>query len=151
MLLTAAPAAEPDLPMYWLREFPGRLDQVRVVRAFAAHLLAGLPALDDVLLVLDELVVNALRHTRSGQHRGRFAVAVHRDQIAVSVSVTDEGGPTEPRLRPMTDVTDLTHLEESGRGLLTVNALAAHWSWTGDPRSRTVRATFHNPPPEALR
>ncbi|MGH8883323.1 MAG: ATP-binding protein, partial [Stackebrandtia sp.] len=97
------------------------------------------PLLDDVRLVLDELVVNTLRHTRSGAPGGRFAVKVRRDVAGVTVWVADEGGPSEPRVR---DLTPESTFAESGRGLFTVDALAAHWSWQGDARGRTVRATF---------
>ncbi|MEO3825018.1 ATP-binding protein [Actinomadura sp. B10D3] len=136
MLLAVPIPAEHESPMYWRREFQGRPDQVRLVRAFAAHLLADFPALDDVLLVLDELAVNAIRHTRSGEDGGRFTVDLSMDVAGVIAYVTDQGGPNEPRLR------DLTELAEGGRGLLAVDALAATWSWTGTPQSRTVRATF---------
>ena len=134
MLLTIT--APRETPMFWRREFRGRIDQVRFVRAFAAHLLADFPALDDVLLVLDELAVNAIHHTRSGDDGGRFFVDISLDVAGAIVYVTDQGGPREPRLR------NLCELAESGRGLLTVDALAATWSWTGTPRSRTIRATF---------
>ncbi|WP_289009991.1 ATP-binding protein [uncultured Thermomonospora sp.] len=131
--------------MYWRRIFPGRSDQVRAARTFAACLLDGFPVLDDVLLVLDELAVNALRHTRSGRPGGCFAVEIRHDLTSVTVSVTDQGGPTIPRVRPLTDACDPAALAESGRGLLTVEALATSWSWTGTPCSRTVHATFAAP------
>ena len=139
-LPTPAPLpVEPAPSMYWRRVFPGQAAQVRAVRAFAACLLADFPAVEDVLLVLDELAVNALRHTRSGRPGGRFGVEVRCNLAGVTVSVTDQGGPTEPRLGPLTDPGDLA---ESGRGLLTVTALATSWSWSGTPCSRTVHATF---------
>jgi serine/threonine-protein kinase RsbW len=145
-LPVAIPApAEPAAPMYWRRDFPGDLAQVRAARTFAAHLLDGFPPLDDILLALDELAVNALRHTRSGHPGGHFTVEVRHNPIGVTVSVTDQGAPTEPRVRPLTDPTDLTALAESGRGLFTVAALATAWSWTGTPCSRTVHATFTAP------
>ncbi|MFB4311728.1 ATP-binding protein [Actinomadura sp. GTD37] len=136
MLLAVPVPAQHEAPMYWRREFPGRPEEVRSVRAFAAHLLAGFPALDDVLLVLDELAVNAIRHTRSGEDGGRFIVDISLDVAGAIVYVTDRGGPGEPRLR------SLAGLAEGGRGLLAVDALAATWSWTGGPRGRTIRATF---------
>ncbi|WP_075900260.1 ATP-binding protein [Actinomadura sp. CNU-125] len=136
MLLAVSDATQPGTSMYWRRGFPGTTDQARVVRAFAAHLLADFPALDDVLLVVDELAVNAVRHTRSGRDGGRFTVEICMDLAGVIVYVADEGGPGVPRLR------DITDLVESGRGLLTVEALASSWSWSGDVRGRTVRATF---------
>ncbi|MWA07306.1 ATP-binding protein [Actinomadura sp. LD22] len=136
MLLAVSVPAKPEASMYWRREFHGKTDQIRLVRAFAAHLLAGFPSLDDILLVLDELAVNAVRHTRSGNEGGRFTVEISVDVAGVIVYVTDQGGPDEPRLR------DITELAEGGRGLLTVEALATTWSCTGDARARTVRATF---------
>jgi serine/threonine-protein kinase RsbW len=139
MLLALPVQAEPESPMYWRRRFRGEADQARVVRAFAGHLLAGLPTLDDVLLVLNELVVNAVRHTRSGRDGGHFTVEVTQCPNTVAVSVADEGGPTSPGL-PAARPEDLW---ECGRGLLTVDAVAAHWSWTGDVGGRTVRAIFN--------
>jgi serine/threonine-protein kinase RsbW len=135
-MLLAVPTLTTDEAMYWRRDFPGRTDNVRAVRAFAAHLLTGLPVLDDVLLVLDELAVNAIRHTRSGEDGGRFTVHISKDVAGVVVCVDDQGGPGHPR------VGDLDELAEGGRGLLTVEALAATWSWRGNEHGRTVRATF---------
>ncbi|GAA2432660.1 hypothetical protein GCM10010191_53370 [Actinomadura vinacea] len=142
MLLAVPVSADSEAPLYWRREFRGEPAEVRVVRAFAAHLLDGFPALDDVLLVLDELVVNALRHTRSGQDGGCFAVGVRWDAVEVTTWVSDEGGPGEPCVRGPVDVEELDVLPECGRGLLTVDALVTRWSWTGDFRGRTVRACF---------
>jgi hypothetical protein len=72
-----------------------------------------------------------------------------RDRVAKAQDLldrfTDQGAPTEPRVRPLTDATDPTTLTESGRGLLTVATLATAWSWTGTPSSRTVHATFATP------
>jgi anti-sigma regulatory factor (Ser/Thr protein kinase) len=136
MLLAVGVPPAHEAPMYWRREFRGKPEQIRFVRAFAAHLLADFPALDDVLLVLDELAVNAVQHTRSGQDGGRFTVDINMDVAGVIVYVTDQGGPGEPCLR------NLAELAEGGRGLLTVSALATTWSWAGTPESRTIRATF---------
>ncbi|MFC5753637.1 ATP-binding protein [Actinomadura rugatobispora] len=142
MLLTVPVSADSEAPLYWRREFRGRPDQVRVVRAFAAHLLDGFPALDDVLLVLDELVVNALRHTRSGRDGGCFTVGLRWEEDGVTAWVSDEGGPGKPGVRQPADPEAIDELPECGRGLLTVDALVTQWSWTGDVRGRTVRACF---------
>lgn len=136
-MLPAVPDQADDVtPMFWRRDFPGTTDQARVVRAFAATLLVTCPVLDDVLLVLDELVVNALRHTRSGLDGGRFTVEISKNATGIAVSVADGGGPQVPRVGAP------AVLAESGRGLLTVAALSTGWSWTGDDRGRTLRATF---------
>lgn len=120
----------------WRRAFPGELDQARAARRFASALLAGCPELDEVLLAVDELVVNALRHTKSGQPGGVFTVEIARWDGAVSVAVTDEGAPSEPA------VTDADDDAEAGRGLRTVSLLASGWGWFGNDRSRTVAALF---------
>ncbi|MCO5996266.1 ATP-binding protein [Actinoallomurus rhizosphaericola] len=128
--------------MYWRRAFPGEPVQVGAARVFVAYLLAGFPPLDDVLLALDELAVNAIRHTGSGRPGGAFAVAVYRDAAGVTVSVTDQGASTEPRVKGLAGAIDPVDLAECGHGLLTVTALAITWYWSGAPCSRTVHATF---------
>ncbi|XRQ03966.1 ATP-binding protein, partial [Actinomadura welshii] len=96
MPLAVTVPAKPDTSMYWRREFHGKADQIRLVRAFAAHLLPDFPSLDELLLVLDELAVNAVRHTHSGHDGGRFTVEISMDVAGVIVYVTDQGGPDEP-------------------------------------------------------
>ncbi|SNS55289.1 ATP-binding protein [Actinomadura mexicana] len=126
----------PAAAQRWRRAFPGELVQARAARRFTAMLLDGCPLLDEVLLAVDELVVNALRHTKSGQSGGTFTVEIARWDGSVAVAVTDEGAPSEPA------VTDAGDDAESGRGLRTVSLLAAGWGWFGNDRSRTVAALF---------
>ncbi|GAA1862805.1 ATP-binding protein [Actinomadura bangladeshensis] len=126
----------PASALRWRRAFPGEPVQARAARRFTAMLLDGCPLLDDVLLAVDELVVNALRHTKSGQPGGTFTVEITRWDGAVAVAVTDEGAPSEPV------VTDAADDAESGRGLRTVSLMAAGWGWFGNDRSRTVAAVF---------
>ncbi|WP_433469327.1 ATP-binding protein [Spirillospora sp. CA-128828] len=120
----------------WRRDFPGELSQASAARRFTTALLEGCPQLDDVLLAVDELVVNALRHTKSGQPGGTFTVEITRWDGAVVVAVTDEGAPSEPA------VADADDDAESGRGLRTVSLMSAGWGWFGNDRSRTVTALF---------
>ncbi|MFB4295420.1 ATP-binding protein [Actinomadura sp. NTSP31] len=135
--MTPAMLLAPDpVPLCWRRSFPGAAEQARAVRRFVECLLDGFPLLDDVLLAADELVVNALRHTKSGQCGGRFIVEVTQGRGGVRVSVTDQGGPGEPACR------EAGELEESGRGLRTVSLTAASWGWHGNDRGRTVAAVF---------
>ena len=141
MSLALPVQAEPEAPMYWRRRFRGEIEQARVVRAFARHLPAGFAVLDDVLLVLNELMVNAVRHTRSGEDGGHFIVEISQNARVVLVSVTDEGGSSIPAACPAHGAGG-DDLWESGRGLLTVEALTACWSWTGDATGRTVHASF---------
>ncbi|HEX6470391.1 MAG TPA: ATP-binding protein [Streptosporangiaceae bacterium] len=134
-MLVIVPQPDVARVMYWRRTFPGRLDQASAVRAFVAALFPGCPRLDDMLLAVDELVVNALRHTKSGQG-GSFLVEVWRNVDRVAISVTDEGGPLEPV------ATDADVLAECGRGLRTVSFVADSWGWHGNHRGRTVSAFF---------
>jgi hypothetical protein len=133
-LLPAAHAAA--LPLYWRRTFPGRADQARAARGFIGCLLDGCPYLDDVLLAAGELVVNALRHTKSGQDGGAFTVEVLRDENAVVLAVEDQGGPNEPC------VAEAGNFDECGRGLLTVAYTAVSWGWHGNEQGRKVTARF---------
>jgi len=144
----------------WHRDFPGTADQVRVVRAFAAALLADCQFLDEVLLGVDELAANTIRHTRSGEPGGRFTVELRRwygpydengkETELVAVSVRDQGGPCEP----VADIGDLNDedfwLAESGRGLWTVSRTAVSWGWFGNAASRTVSAVFAASAPLAV-
>lgn len=135
MSLTMLPAAQP-VPLRWRRSFPGGLEQARAVRRFVGCLLAGCPYLDDVLLAADEMVVNSLRHTKSGQEGGSFTVEIVQDGGCVAVSVTDQGGPGEPAAQEAAD------LAESGRGLRTISLTADSWGWHGNGEGRTVTAVF---------
>lgn len=144
MLLLNPPVAEAT-PLYWRRAFPGDAAQARAVRGFVACLLDGCSFLDDALLAVDELVVNALRHTKSGQAGGSFTIEVRSGGDGVAVSVSDEGGPDDPVAR------DADLFAESGRGLRTVSLTAVSWGWHGNTSGRTVTAVFARDPREVGR
>ncbi|MER6808696.1 ATP-binding protein [Spirillospora sp. NPDC000708] len=136
-MLPAIPAfAAASVTQRWRRPFPGTPDQAAAARRFTTMLRSGRPVLDDVLLTVDELVVNALRHTESGQPGGTFAVDIVSRGGSVAVAVTDEGAPCEPA------VADAGDDAESGHGLRTVSLLASGWGWFGNDRSRAVAALF---------
>jgi serine/threonine-protein kinase RsbW len=63
-------------------------------------------------------------------------VEVRRWRGGAAVSVTDQGGPTEPR--PANPDLYAGH----GLGLCLVAATATWWGWRGDPTGRTVTAVF---------
>lgn len=121
---------------HWRRTFPGGGEQAAVVRRFVTTLLPEIPCLDMVLLAVDELVVNALRHTKSGMPGGLVIVEVAWAAGTVAVAVTDQGAPTEPAAA----TADL--FAESGRGLAMVSAMADQWGWFGNSEGRTVTAIF---------
>ena len=89
-----------------------------LARAFLREILAGWPASghqDDALVVVDELVANAVLHAGT-EIELRFALQDDRLGIAVA-----DRAPSRP------NVTSPGEAAESGRGLLLVNALARSW------------------------
>jgi serine/threonine-protein kinase RsbW len=100
--------------------FPGRPDQVAHARRFVGRVLKGCPVADDALLCVSELASNAIRHTRTGWS-GKFQVVVWRGRASACVAVLDDGSATTPTPVPAQP----GRLEESGHGLLAVQALAA--------------------------
>ncbi|MEV0622392.1 ATP-binding protein [Nonomuraea sp. NPDC050404] len=104
---------------------PGVATSVPVARHCVRAVLAGAGcSAGDVLLVVSELVANAVKHTRSGRPGGR--VEIRLAQVAdglIGVEVIDEGSPTVPF--PCEPVDG----KESGRGLDLVDALAGMWGF----------------------
>ncbi|WP_051865060.1 ATP-binding protein [Streptosporangium roseum] len=126
------PHAVPEVPDAdarhgsWRREFPGEVASVPAARAWAHGLLAvrlAPPALDDVLLLLSEVITNAVTHSDSGRTAGgRVTVHLTRDPGAVHVEVTDDGSTTST---PAVHVPDAD--SDGGRGLWLVDLLATAW------------------------
>ncbi|TDE34186.1 ATP-binding protein [Actinomadura sp. 6K520] len=135
-MLSTLPAHTAPAALCWRRSFVGDATQARTARRFVSSLLADRPCLDDAVLTVDELVANALRHTKSGQDDGSFTVEVRFVGELVAVSVADQGGPGEPVAR------DAAVTDESGRGLRTISLTAESWGWHGNDRGRTVTAVF---------
>jgi serine/threonine-protein kinase RsbW len=77
-----------------------------------------------------------LQHTRSADPGGLVVAEVRRWRGGAAVSLTDQGGSTEPRI-PHLDA-DAGH----GLGLLLVAATATWWGWRGDGTGGTVTALF---------
>lgn len=116
--------------MSWRRVFPGRADQVPLARQFAMFLFAETSIASDVGFVVTELASNAVRHTRSGQHGGQFAVELVLGGLAY-VGVSDLGGGGYPTVRY--DPLDGLSGSEGGRGLRAVSQLAAMLGVHGSP------------------
>src|SRR3954468_3866234 len=83
---------------------------------------------DDVQLIVDELVTNAIRYSR-----GPVTLTIGRRSDRIVVQVQDPS-PTSPEAES-TDV-----LADSGRGLMLVNNLAADWGTTPMPGGKRVWA-----------
>lgn len=98
-----------------------------------AHVSAD--RIDDALLVLSELIGNALRHARPLES-GQLRVTWTSGPDGLEISVTDGGGPTNPReLHP--PVTAL-----GGRGLSIVRDLAVDWGVKQHDGGTTVYAVL---------
>lgn len=121
----------------WRREFPVTEVSVPAARDWARSLLSvggPPPFLDDALLLLSEVVTNALTHSDSGRTRsGRVTVQITRTGTTVHVGVTDAGSSTTaPTVRaPTLD-------DDGGRGLWLVELLAEEWGSCHDETGRMV-------------
>jgi anti-sigma regulatory factor (Ser/Thr protein kinase) len=112
------------------RRYRRDLPEVPEARRFAAEVVVGCGAVptDDLLLVVSELVTNAVRHG-SGAMEVRVEVADHHARI----EVLDEGGariPDPPVLPPPDAV--------GGRGLHLVRSASQAWGSGYDRHGRTL-------------
>jgi serine/threonine-protein kinase RsbW len=105
---------------------PGRPESAAGVREFARKALAGYPAADDAVLCLDEMVVNAVQHSRSGLPGGTLEVRLTVTAASVLAEVLDDG-PIG-----VAAVTSRESFGEHGRGLLLVEALTRAWGSAGN-------------------
>ncbi len=105
---------------------PGRPESAAAARSFAAKCLAGYPAADEAVTALNELVSNAILHSRSGLPGGSLEVRLTVTAASVLAEVVDEGplGPPPPVSRDP--------FAERGRGLMLVEALTRAWGSGGD-------------------
>ncbi|MEV8068475.1 ATP-binding protein [Streptomyces sp. NPDC085995] len=90
-----------------------------------------------VALLVAELTANAVRHGRVRGRDFRMSLTLHAADPALRIEVTDarpDDRPPTPGTLPQSPPD-----EESGRGLLLVEALSTHWGVTnGDPYTKTV-------------
>jgi anti-sigma regulatory factor (Ser/Thr protein kinase) len=108
---------------------------VQTARRFVRHALRRWDAenaVDDALVVVSELVTNAIAHTHSGCELRLARVGGAGGVLRVEVN--DRGAQ-------MPDVQLLTELREHGRGLHIVAALTSAWGVDTEPDgSKTVWA-----------
>lgn len=115
---------------------PGKATSVPRARHYVRDLLAatGHTWADDALLLVGELVANAVRHSRSNRPGGRVTVSVAVREGALHVDVADAGSADRrPRLR-----TRVSADSGGGRGLRLVRRLASAWGWREIPAGRVV-------------
>jgi serine/threonine-protein kinase RsbW len=151
---TIAPSTGEDTAatpvIWWSREFPGIPTQVRAARQWIQDLLPDCLPLDDLVFVADELVTNAIEHTRSGGPGGWFCLDIVWFAEEVWVVVTDQGSDSVPAITTKKD--DENSKEEDGRGLWVVDAMSSDWGMAGNASGRWVYAavawgTSGGPPP----
>jgi anti-sigma regulatory factor (Ser/Thr protein kinase) len=100
--------------------------------------------LDDTLLLLSEVVTNAITHSDSAHSRsGQVTVQITRLGTTVQVEVADAGSSTTtPAVRTP------ALADDGGRGLWLVDTLADEWGFQHDETGGLVwfRLTEHNYP-----
>lgn len=117
----------------WELTCPGTPEEVARARRWTRDILHDLPCVDDAVLIVSELVTNAITHTASGHADGRFHIVLARSDTALALSVTDRGGTA--------DVPHINHAPDdaiNGRGLQLVSQLALHLETVGDAEGHTT-------------
>jgi anti-sigma regulatory factor (Ser/Thr protein kinase) len=120
------------------RQFEPVASSVRGARQFARDALSELatPVVDDALLVVSELVTNAVQHAGT-----RFEVAIDVPKVAIDgtstlrIAVTDGNAQRPELLHPGPH-------EPSGRGMALVDALG---DWGIEPTSVGKRVWWESP------
>lgn len=119
------------------REFPGKEISIPIARKWAREVLTGritAPVLDDVLLLLSELVTNAVAHSDSGRTPGgQVMVRMTHSPGDIHVEVTDGGSATSTPTVRMPESN-----EDGGRSLWLVNLLATTWGSQRDEATGSV-------------
>ncbi|MFC8335011.1 MULTISPECIES: ATP-binding protein [Streptomyces] len=99
----------------------GRCEPLGPARDRVRSVLAGVvPCVDDVVLVVSELVGNAVRHTTAGPDW--LTIEIDGDQVIVAVHDPEPDGSDVHLSEEAADP-----LAESGRGLWLVQTLARRW------------------------
>jgi anti-sigma regulatory factor (Ser/Thr protein kinase) len=113
------------------RSFPGRPDQVARARDFTRRTLGPCPVIEEAVLLVSELVTNALEHTATGVG-GLFDVTILGGEGSALIAVTDNGSDRVPVCGA------LDPAAEAGRGLGLVEFIAERWGHCGGRHGRTV-------------
>ncbi|MEO6885162.1 MAG: ATP-binding protein, partial [Jatrophihabitantaceae bacterium] len=112
-------AADKNNPSYYTLPLPNGADAPALARRYLAEHASWLEpdVLDDALLIVSELVTNAIRHGQPD-----IFLSLRNDPPRVGVAIQDAG-------RHMPRLTDFApgNTEPTGRGLLVVDALADDW------------------------
>jgi two-component sensor histidine kinase len=118
--------------------YPGRADQISLVRADLRAVLGDCPVADDAILCASELAANAVLHSRSRLPGGSFILRVAvRKHVCVRIEVEDNGGHWAG---------SPTNGQVGRHGLDIVRALASQCGIDGDDACRIVWAVLDCPP-----
>jgi anti-sigma regulatory factor (Ser/Thr protein kinase) len=124
--------AEVRAPM--LAVLPGTPQSVSAARQIARELLGeNHPAIETTMLLISELVTNAVLHSRSGSPGGRLTLVLCIGPAGILIQVSDGGGPSEPRVSTVP-----ADGAENGYGLVLVDALADRWGSICSPEGRVT-------------
>jgi two-component sensor histidine kinase len=116
----------------WTVVGPAQLAGLRAQLRYLASLWAVTEdCADRILMIVNELVSNAIDHARTACH-----ITVRRSESIVRVLVADDS-PLPPRIPPH-DVN-----AARGRGLQMIKALSSRWGWTARHGGKTVWAVVH--------
>jgi len=129
MTMTAASVG----PQQYGKNYRPLLSSVREVRRDVSLALYtwGLDELvDDTEQIVSELMANAIEHTESDRIRTTITKTSDR---TVRLEVTDRS-PQEPRMHPA------GFSDESGRGIVLIDALSSKWGWNSIFGGKTVWA-----------
>jgi anti-sigma regulatory factor (Ser/Thr protein kinase) len=112
---------------------PGRPENVRDARSFAAATLGQLGAVTDTAVLLtSELVTNAIRHSRSRSVGGTVGLVILRVPGGLRIEVTDQGSDvSSPMVKGDSYASD-------GHGLFLVETMAEQWGYLRRTRGTTV-------------
>jgi Histidine kinase-like ATPase domain len=139
------PVAAPGYPRVATRTPGAGAGSLRAAREFTAATLArwGIAERsDDIVVVVSELLTNAVRHAQPADVWGGQPIRLGLLQPGSCV-LCAVGDPSEqvPALR------DPDGFDENGRGLHVVGSLSDDWGWTAPtPRGKVVWAMFATGP-----
>jgi serine/threonine-protein kinase RsbW len=103
---------------------------VTAVESFGASAGLSDDLLFRVMLTLDEVVTNVVRHAFEDDAEHQISVAVTVHAGVVTVVVEDEGRPFDPRTVPPADVhAPLEHRPIGGLGVHLIRSLAQHMAY----------------------
>lgn len=128
---------------------PGLPRMVPVARLFVRAFLAGHPLADDAELIVAEFAANAIRYSLAGEG-AEIQVTVSAPPGLIRVEVTDHApARSAPRRRRRSRVPRVGRpgeQDETGRGLMLVDAIADRWGHDGVAGHRTAWAELRARP-----